>query len=318
MIINHGLTKREGITRPDSRSIFEIGSITKVFTALALQDMKARGELDLRDSVGKYLPHDAKVPDSIGRKVTLLDLATHASGLPRMPYRQYIRPDDGQHPFSRLAVEDAYRFLREVKLEFSPGSKYSYSNVGYALLGHVLELVSGLTYQTLIRTRICGPIGLRDTSIDLTVEQRRRFCLGYSHGGAPKSRRKLEFMAPAGGLRSTVDDLSRFIQTVGDSKSALAKRLRACMTIKRRWSMNSASRLRSDSDMNGLREAGVGLGWHVYSFNDKRLVWHSGGTRGFSAFIGVDTISGAGVVLLTNTNGDITDCGIKAALAAVS
>ncbi|MGD0146700.1 MAG: serine hydrolase domain-containing protein [Nitrososphaerales archaeon] len=311
--INHGHTEKGGSVRPDSHSIFEIGSLTKLFTALLFCDLKTRGVLDFDDPVNAYLPSKVRVPNHEGKEVTLLHLATHASGLPRMPYRHFVRRDDGQHPFSRFSVEDAYRFLDEVKLESHPGSKYAYSNFGYALLGHVLELASGADYQELVRTRICIPLAMEDTSIDLTAEQKRRFCHGYSMQGAPKTRRRLEFMGPAGGLRSSVDDLAKSLrQAAADPGSGLSGMLKSCMVIRRRWPVDFISKLQSEPGFQDLQSAGVGLGWHVYSLRGRNFVWHSGGTRGFSSFIGLETLSKTGVVLLTNTNGDITDVGVRA------
>lgn len=290
-----------------------------MFTALLLYGLKARGILHLDDPVNEYLPSRAKVPDHDGKKVTLLHLATHTSGLPRMPYKHFIRPDDGQHPFSRLSVEDAYRFLNEVKLESPPGSKFVYSNFGYALLGRVLELASKETYQELVRTRICGPLNMKDTSIDLSTEQKRRFCHGYSMRGAPKTHRRLGFMAPAGGLRSSVDDLSTFLrQAAAETPHILSRQLKACMVVRQRWPTDYLSKLRSQPALSGLRSAGVGLGWLVYALGDKSLAWHSGGTRGFSSFIGLERVSKTGVILLANTNGDITDGGIRALSMAAS
>jgi CubicO group peptidase (beta-lactamase class C family) len=311
--ICRGLTKREGSAGPNPNSIYELGSVTKLFTALLLRDMEARGVLALDDPVNAFLPSSVRVPSHEGDEVTLLHLATHSSGLPVWPHRRFIRPDDGQHPFSHFSIEDAYRFLGEVKLEFRPGSKWSYSNFGYALLGHILELVSGSSYQELVQTRICTPLGMKDTSVDLNAEQRRRICHGYSMRGAPKTRRRLAFMAPAGGLRSTAEDLARFLrQRTAEARSTLSKELRACMTIRLDWPL---SRLKSYPDFADLRTAGQGLGWQIYSLKEDDLVCKGGGTRGFCSFIGLRARSKKGLVLLANRNTpDVVDVGIRALL----
>ena len=126
------------------------------------------------------------------------------------------------------------------------------------------------------------------------------------------TRRKLEFMGPAGGLRSSVDDLAKFLQQASDGPgSGLPRMLKSCMAIRRRWPSDYISKLQSEPGLEDIQAAGVGLGWHVYSMREGNLAWHSGGTRGFSSFIGLETVSNTGVVLLTNTNGDIMDVGLR-------
>jgi CubicO group peptidase (beta-lactamase class C family) len=319
-IMNHGLTRKVKGVLPDPHSIFEIGSLTKVFTALLLYDLQEHRILNLHDPVNDHLPKKARLPSWEGKEITLLHLATHTSGLPRMPSRHFIRPDDGQHPFSHLSADDAYRFLQEVKLEFPPGSKYLYSNLGYGLLGHLLQLATGRSFQELVRTVICEPLEMRDTTIALNEEQTKRFCHGYSMRGAPRTHLKLDFLAPAGGLRSTVDDLTKLpTQVIDHPGSRLSRQLRACQIIRHKWPDDSVERARSRLGLNTLRAAGVGLGWHVYSLRDGGdLAWHSGGTRGFSSFVGLARESRAGVVFLANSNGETTGLGIKALMLATS
>jgi CubicO group peptidase (beta-lactamase class C family) len=231
-----------------------------------------------------------------------------------MPPRKFVRPDDGQHPFSRFSVEDAHRFLKEVKLESPPGSRFRYSNFGYALLGHCIELATGSTYTQLLKDRICEPLGLRDTSIDLDSEQRKRFCHGYSARLAPKTHRRLEFMAPAGGIRSAAGDLAKFFNEAVLGKGPQSARLRACMTIRKKWPKDFIPKVRKDPGFQDLQAAGVGLGWLIYKLGRKTIVWHSGGTRGFSCFVGVERNTKTGIVFLTNSNGEITETGMRALL----
>jgi len=311
---NHGLTEKEGSAHPDSRSIYEIGSVTKVFTALLLRDLETQGIARLSDPANHYLPPESGIPGPHGKQVTLLHLATHTSGLPSMPSKEFIRPDDGQHPFSCFSTEDAHRFLRNAKLGTSPGSKFSYSNLGYALLGRCLEVASGESYDQLLKSRICGPLGLGDTSIDLDEEQRRRFCHGYSMRRAPKTHRRLEFMAPAGGIRSTANDLTIFLRRALSGKDSLSRLARGCMRIRKKLPDESIPKIQSGLDLEDLREAGIGLGWLVYELGSRTLVWHSGGTRGFSCFVGLEQHTQTGIVFLTNTNGEITNAGLRALL----
>ena len=137
----------------DGNTIFEIGSVTKVFTSLLLADMVQRGEVALTDSVAKYLPAGVKMPERNGRQITLEDLATHTSGLPRLPTN--LSPKDAANPYADYSVEQLYQFLSGYQLTRDIGSQYEYSNLGGGLLGHVLARRAGMDYEKFVRSRIC-------------------------------------------------------------------------------------------------------------------------------------------------------------------
>src|SRR5208283_4407870 len=117
----------------DGDTVFEIGSITKVFTALLLADMAQRGEVALTDPVSKYLPKGVKMPGRNGHAIMLQDLATHTSGLPRLPSN--MKPKDFMNPYADYTPELLYQFLSSYELPRDPGSKWEYSNLGAGLLG---------------------------------------------------------------------------------------------------------------------------------------------------------------------------------------
>ena len=118
-------------------TIFEIGSVTKVFTSLLLADMVARNEVALNDPIAKYLPSDVKTPGRNGQSITLEDLATHTSGLPRLPTN--FAPKDPANPYADFSVPQLYEFLSTYTLSRDIGSQYDYSNLGGGLLGHLLH-----------------------------------------------------------------------------------------------------------------------------------------------------------------------------------
>ena len=149
----------------DRDTVFEIGSITKVFTALLLTEMVTRGEVALDDPVSKFLPGTVKMPDRNGKQITLLDLATYTSGLPRIPDGI---PASGDNPYAAYTVEQLYAFLSSYTLHYDPGTHYEYSNLGFGLLGHALALRAGSSYEDLLVSRVCEPLGLRDTCISLS------------------------------------------------------------------------------------------------------------------------------------------------------
>ena len=153
-------------------TVFEIGSGTKVFTSLLLADMAHRGEVALDDTIGKYLPPDVKMPERNGRSITLVDLATHTSGLPRLPTN--LSPKDPNNPYADYSVEQFYQFLSTYQLTRDIGSQYEYSNLGGGLLGHILALRAGMSYEALVESRICDPLGMNSTRITLIPEMKRR------------------------------------------------------------------------------------------------------------------------------------------------
>src|SRR5512132_4333622 len=145
-----------------------MGSATKVFTSLLLADSVRRGEVALSDPASKYLPPDVKIPERGGRQITLQDLATHTSGLPRLPSN--LAAKDASNPYADYTVAQLYAFLSAYQLTRDIGSKYEYSNLGAGLLGHLLARRAGVDYETLVRTRITGPLGMNSTVV--TVKDR--------------------------------------------------------------------------------------------------------------------------------------------------
>jgi CubicO group peptidase (beta-lactamase class C family) len=165
-------------------TLFEIGSVTKTFTALLLVDMVQRGEMKLDDPVAKYLPKSVKVPSRNGRQITLLDLATHTAGLPRDPSNLTPRHSLPENAFADYSVEKLYAFLSSFALDGDPGSKFEYSNVGMALLGHILALKAGTNYEALVVERICRPLKMNSTRITLPPQT------GGAFGAGPCPTRK--------------------------------------------------------------------------------------------------------------------------------
>ena len=160
-VIAYGVRERGKVEKVDGDSIFEIGSITKVFTTTLLQQMADSGEVKLDDPINKYLPASVKTPSRNGKEITLLDLATHTSGLPSVP--DNLSPRSGDDPWADYTVDQMYDFLSHYKLPRKPGAKFEYSNVGMGLLGHILALKAGTNYEALVVSRICDPLGMNST-----------------------------------------------------------------------------------------------------------------------------------------------------------
>lgn len=271
-------------TRPlGPRSLFEIGSITKTFTGILLGDAVARGEVALEDPVSKHLPEGVTVPSWGDRRITLLDLATHRSGLPRMP--DNFEPADPGNPYADYTAGDIYEFLSSHELRRAPGEEAEYSNFGMGLLGHVLERVSGMGYEGLVRERILAPLGMEMTGITLAGEPAEWLTKGHDQTGAVVSYWDVMTLAGAGGLRSNVLEMLAYVRAnIDPPDSPLGQAIRLAHAPRSRFGERSA----------------IGLGWQIAELGDRRLWHHSGGTAGFSASIGLDPNLAVGYVRLAN------------------
>lgn len=181
-IFAHGSSGRPGVPL-DGNAVFEIGSITKAFTASVLAGMVARGEVRLDDAVDKYLPRAVVMPSRGGKQITLAHLATHTSGLPGLPSNLQVR--DSTNPYAAYTVERMYQFLTGYTLARDIGAEYEYSNLGMGLLGHALARRAGKSYEALLIERVLAPLDLDATRIAPTQAMRARFVKGHNPQGEP-------------------------------------------------------------------------------------------------------------------------------------
>lgn len=266
-------------------TIFEICSVTKVFTSLVMADMVQRGEVALNDPISKYLPVGVRVPQRGGHAITLLDLSTQTSGLPRLPSN--VSPKDPANPYADYSAENLYQFLSTYELTRDIGAQYEYSNLGVGLLGHVLARRAGVDYETLVTSRIARPLEMTSTRIVLTPEMKARFAVGHNDQLKPVPNWDFQALAGCGALRSSANDLLAFLAAnLGYTKSPLAPAMAAMLQVRR---------------PAGSPDLDIGLGWHIFTGKGNEIVWHNGGTYGYRSFIGFDPKNRTGVVVLSNT-----------------
>jgi D-alanyl-D-alanine-carboxypeptidase/D-alanyl-D-alanine-endopeptidase len=293
-VISYGKPSQESTQIVNGDSVFEIGSVTKVFTAILLADMVERGEVNLNDPISKYLPKSVKTPTRDGKEITLLHLSSHTSGLPRMPNN--FAPKDNQNPYADYSVEQMYAFLSGYTLPRDIGAKAEYSNYGVGLLGHILALRAGMDYETLVRTRICQPLKMDSTRIKLTPEMQARLAKGHNPALKPVANWDLPTFAGAGALRSTTKEMLKFVAAnLGLSNSPL---------------LTAMQKTHQPQHDMGTPDVEVGLGWIIQKKFDTEIVWHNGGTGGYHSFIGFDKKKRRGVVVLSNSTNDIDDIGL--------
>src|SRR4051794_35467212 len=238
----------------DGATIFEIGSISKVFTSLLLADMVNRKEVTFDDPAAKYLPATVKMPERSGKSITLLDLSTHTSGLPRLPGNLKLK--DPRNPYADYTVDDLYRFLSGYTLPRDPGSEFEYSNLGGGLLGHVLACRAGTDYESLIRRRITQPLGMPDTGIALSSSMEKRMATGHNAMLIPVANWDLTTLAGAGALRSSANDMLTLLEAfLGYTESPLGPAMMATLGVRRPM---------------GNTKFEIGLAWAIFG----EVAWH--------------------------------------------
>ena len=300
-VIGHGVRRvfSYGTAKPDS--IFEIGSITKTFTGLILSQMVEQGKVKFDEPVRALLP-PGTVAKPAGDEITLLDLATQHSGLPRMP--DNFHPADPNNPYADYGTADLYAFLAKQTVAKPAKTDFLYSNLGFGLLGQALAVRSGVAYPALLKQEVIDPLGLKDTTVTLTPEQLTRFIAGHGGNHQPAHAWDLDALAGAGAIRSTAGDMLTYLEAnlhpdllkpMGNSPAA--------QTIAA--ALAQQHELRADA-MAGLR---IALAWLFDT--ESGDYWHNGATGGYSAYAFFNPKADYAAVVLFNAtlgpNGSFAD-----------
>lgn len=265
----------------DKNTIYEIGSVSKTFTTLILARMVQEDIVLLDTPIDAILPDTLDIPAYQGKKITLLDLATHTSGLPRLPSN--LNPEDSLNPYASYSVPQMYKFLDQYELPGPPGTQLEYSNLGVGLLGHLLALQKNTSYSELSHHYITKPLGMNDTEINLPTDKQKRFARPYNYD------RKAEHwdmpaLAGAGAIRSTTKDLATYLKAqIGFVNTSFDSAL--TMTHKIQFGKRESSKSK------------IGLAW-LYNTKHDTIIFHNGGTGGFRSFIGWNVEKRTGIIIL--------------------
>jgi CubicO group peptidase (beta-lactamase class C family) len=298
-VVGYGRLRTDAQDTPDGGTIFEIGSVTKVFTGLLLADLAEQGLVGLDDPLASYLPAAARVPTFGDQQITLGDLVSHAGGLPRDPkgtLRRWLL--DRHNPNAGLSVQELHAGLARTRLRRRPGERVKYSNLGAGLLGEALARAAGQPYEALVRERICLPLGMRDTVIAPTGEQLARLATGSTRRGRPAPPLEIPALVGAGALRSTATDMLCLLRANLDpARTPLASQIERTQLPRLRMA----------------KRAEVGLGWLIARPPGAAapVLWHNGGTGGFRSFVGAAREAGTAVVVLGNSARSVDRLGLR-------
>lgn len=290
----YGETEKGNKRLPDEDTLFEIGSISKTFTATLLAYFAQTQQLSIDDSITKYLPDSVAANPDLQR-ITLKQLANHTSGLPRMPAN--IDASATAHPldpYKDYTKEKLYDFLESYKATTPPDSIYQYSNLGYGLLGDILSNISGKTYNEMVQELICQPLGLQNTTEHPNPDS-QYVAKVYNEKGVETPLWTFDAFAAHGALKSTVRDLlayakAHFKMPESDLEHALA-------------------RTRQFTYFNPP-DTDIGLAWHMNVVGDELIYWHNGGTFGSSGYIAFTPDKKIAIVVLSNTAESIDAVGL--------
>jgi len=297
----YGTISKDNSNSPDRHSIFEIGSITKTFTTTLLAQMILNGKISLKDEAESHLPEGVvTLPDWNNITITIEHLATHSSGLPKNPQDSDQPLPSGYDPYDPYAAytaEYVYEYLTSYcDLQFEPGTQYFYSNTGMGLVGHILGLIDGTTYEELVTREIFESLGLNETSLFI---DNKIFSLAPGHNeslDSVKNYNANDIFQGAGFIKSSLNDMLIFLKAqMGLIETSLGEAMK--LTQQPYFDVGGVTY----NDREGYYNLSIGLAWHIdvlpegYTFH-----WHGGRTNGYMAYMAFDLTALTGVVILCN------------------
>lgn len=279
---SYGETIKGNHKLPNADNFFEIGSITKTFTSTLLAWYVNEGKVSLTDPVTKYLPDSVAANPEL-KSITLLNLSNHTSGLDRIPDNLISHASDALNPYKDYTRQLLFSYLKTCKLNSKPGEKYAYSNLAVGLLGTILESVSGESFEQMVISIICKPLGMYSTGQFLNPLMAPRFVQVYNQGGQLTPAWDFDALAPCGALRSTLNDMLRYTKAnLHPGTDELSK------------AIDLTHKVTFNNDVK------IGLAWHIIKVSGMGYYFHNGGTNGSSSFLAFNSDKDIAIVVLSN------------------
>ncbi|MFH1118323.1 MAG: serine hydrolase domain-containing protein [Bacteroidota bacterium] len=261
---------------------FEIGSITKTFTATMLAKLVYEGLIDLNEPVSNILPCKLKQDEVNGQRVTILQLANHTSGFPKEPDIN-LNMHIPASPYKNYDKSKLYDFLsNRLILQHIPGEKREYSNLGGGLLGHLIELITGKSYELYLQESICEPLKMNRTFVTIDSQRKEYIVPGRSPYGKIVPNWELGILVGGGGIKSTAEDMVKYLHAqMTDTTFFLLTQM---------------------PTMQYSEHNTAGLGWAWYNHEKYKFVDATGGTGGYSCIVIFERSTQTAIVLLTNVS----------------
>ncbi|MBV8631960.1 MAG: beta-lactamase family protein [Silvibacterium sp.] len=274
-VLQHGERRilTYGVAKEDS--VFEIGSITKTFTATILAQMVEQGMVRLDEPVRELLP-PGTVAKPAGPEITLLDLSDQHSGLPRMP--DNFHPAHPENPYADYDAKLLYQFIAKIGVAVPPNASFLYSNLGVGLLGQALSNRAKMPYPELLRQQVTGPLGMNDTAVALTPSTQSRFLPGYDGEGHSAHAWDLDALAGAGAIRSTAADMLIYLEA-----QLHPDKLPPAVLAQPKGKTLPAA-IAQTHVIHGEAGPGMHIALNWLRFDATGSYWHNGGTGGYSSY----------------------------------
>ncbi|MCB0559645.1 MAG: beta-lactamase family protein [Lewinellaceae bacterium] len=273
----------------NGQHVFEIGSITKTFTGALVMDQVSRGNMKLDGPIAAYLPAGDKIKSEKARLVTLQQLLTHTSGLSNGPASfipPYLRAQlfSAGNPNQYIKWKHYRKYLRNEKLDFPPGEKWAYNNCGFSLLGRLVAEQRHLPWEELVEQRLFGPLGMHHSYATGEEVPPGLLVQGYDEKGKPAGLWDMDFINPAGSIKSCLDDMLLWVSAhLQAPKGSLFDAMKQRYDIPTGWDDNF-----------------MGNAWIHRVKDTGHIIWHGGATGAYRAFTAFDDSRKTGVVILTN------------------
>ena len=290
---NYGVHRKGSNQVPTKDSIYEIGSVSKVLTATLLAEGHITRGIPLDKPIRTWSLKDWTFPQKDDVEITALQLATHTSGLPRLPFNFF--PKDFRNPYAHMSADTIQQSLKKTNLENTPGTKIEYSNLGAGILGHALATHHKTNYERLLQQKIAIPLGMSSTFVDVPTELQSRTVQGHDMANEPTPDWDMPSLEGMGAVNSTAFDLTRFVWAqLSPSEHSLGKAIQ----------LTHESRVPFSKEDNSKSMA---MGWHIGLSDDPDIFWHNGGTGGGRSFVAFDPKEIVGLVILNGNAVPYTD-----------
>lgn len=289
--INLGVTDQQTKQKVSKETLFEIGSISKVFTATALASYVKKGKVNLDDSVQVYLPGSVTVPSKNDSTISFKNLANHHSGLPRLPTNMPFA--DPLNPYADYTTDLLYEFLNGYELPRNIGELPEYSNLGMGLLGHTLSVMNNSNYETMLKQEVLVPLKMEHTYVDVPKHAEHERSQGHNSALNPTKFWQLPALAGAGAIVSNASDMAIFLKANMEQSPI----------------QPAISLTHKPTAEFGSPTTKIGLAWLIQNTPSGEVYMHNGQTGGFASFIGFNPNLKRGIVLLSNVSTPLDEVG---------